>query len=193
MDPVDAVQGSPVQGELFGMLRAWATWEEREWPRLRLVLAMSTTPSRLEANPNQSVLQLCPPIRLGAFDVTECAGLLRRHGFGEGDAPAVLAATGGHPWLLRTLLYRANQLGMTPAAVLERPTEELDWFLSGYRKRLLRMDGGTVADVRELATRGSLQLPHDRGQRLVEIGVADVAPDGTCRLRASLLRRLATA
>ena len=144
LDRVDAAWGCPYQDDFFGLLRAWAEDGSSEpWSHLRLLLALSTTPSQLTEGVQHSPFNLTPPIYLGDFCAEQVRELAReRYGLAWTDAEirALMALVGGHPYLLRLVMFK---LRLDPrlelARVLSSSGHELfDSFLNRDRGWLHR-------------------------------------------------------
>jgi hypothetical protein len=109
IDRADAIWGSELADELFGLVRAWAenAAEPGSWSSLRLILAVSTTPALLIRNPSQSPFNLTQPIRLGDLDREQVRELARLHrvSLSEADIDRLMELVGGHPDLVRLALY----------------------------------------------------------------------------------------
>lgn len=110
LDRVDALQKQSFSDDFFGMLRSWAEDAFREtWSRLRLFMAVSTTPTQLTERHNQSPFNLTPPIYLGDFGLGQLKQLALQHqlSWDETSLQSILHKVGGNPYLVRLLMYRA--------------------------------------------------------------------------------------
>jgi DNA-binding winged helix-turn-helix (wHTH) protein len=158
VDRADAVWGRPFQDEFFGLLRAWAEngAENERWSRLRLMLAISTTPALLIADPSQSPFNLTDPIRLQDLDEPQVRWLSARHGLAWGDREIgrLRALVGGHPYLLRLVMYAARSNGGNLGRVLEdggrgdASARVFHDYLAHCRGRLARKEGLAAAFAR---------------------------------------------
>lgn len=102
----------------FGLLRGWSSQNRPPWDRLRLLLTISTEPALL-VEAHQSPFNLAPPVHVGDLRAEDLGYLARLHGIelSSRDTARLRSAVGGHPLLLRLLLFEA--------AVGERPLVEL--------------------------------------------------------------------
>jgi hypothetical protein len=111
LDRVDAVWGLPFKDDCFGMLRAWA--QDARLGKLRLILGISTTPGRLIDRPTQSPFNLTPPIVLGDFSRAQIEQLAHLYSltWTDKDFTTLTELVGGHPYLVRHVMHRANLAG----------------------------------------------------------------------------------
>ncbi|NUO54298.1 MAG: hypothetical protein HOV80_36095 [Polyangiaceae bacterium] len=151
IDRADAILGRPFQDEFFGLLRAWAEngAEDERWARLRLMLAVSTTPALLVANPSQSPFNLTEPIRMSDLDDAQITWLATRHGldWSPREIARLRSVVGGHPYLARLVMYATRALGGSLDRALEGDASSplFDDYLEHCRERLARQPGLTEA------------------------------------------------
>jgi hypothetical protein len=110
IDATDAILGHEYASSFFGGLRAWMQKTSPPWDQLRLLMAISTTPSRMIKDTNQSPFNLNDPVALPALSVGEVGQLAQRHGLqltGQ-ELDGLHALTGGHPYLVRRVLFEAT-------------------------------------------------------------------------------------
>lgn len=190
LDDADGAMDSPVRNEFFGMLRAWAQRAGRNWELLRLVLAISTTPTRLVTAIHQSPFSLSDKIPLGVWDERASSRLGQLYGFPADEVLPLLQPLGRHPYLLRAALFHARSLKVQPREVLDPRSGAFDTFFQEYRKRLHLMPPDIRDALHQLTRAGVRSLPRDLSERLRDIGLAHLEGDGLCRLRADLFARL---
>lgn len=117
IDRADEIWRRPFRGDFFGLLRTWADkWESNVWSRLRLILAVSSSPLFLMDDANRSPFNLTDPIELNDLNEEQMGELAQRYGleWGSSDLKRVREVVGGQPYLLRALMYRA---GMTRISI----------------------------------------------------------------------------
>jgi AAA-like domain/SIR2-like domain len=193
MEQADAAWEMTYQNDFYGMLRAWCGQSEHEpWSKLRLVLAISTTPALLFDGPDarHSPWNLLAPIELRDFRPYQVEALARLYGL---DVPREVTdrlqpLVGGHPFLLRMVMHGAQGRGVTLSALLDDPAA-LDAIFSQHlaslRERLEASMPQSAAVRRILA---DPQSPVDEAtyQRLRRMGLVARMPDGGTRVRFPL-------
>ncbi|MCA9689546.1 MAG: AAA-like domain-containing protein [Nannocystaceae bacterium] len=190
LDRVDAVWGLPFKDDCFGMLRAWA--QDQRLGKLRLILAISTTPSRLIDRPTQSPFNLTPPIVLGDFTIGQVRALARAYGlhWTDRDFHEIMALIGGHPYLIRHVMHRSVLTGGTPAGeLINESTSLFDDFLQRYSRRL-HAQPELLAAMRSLRSEEVHKLEPEVSIRLESAGLAIEEEAGYYRLRYRLYERL---
>jgi hypothetical protein len=190
LDRVDAVWGLPFKDDWFGMLRAWA--QDPRLERLRLVLGISTTPRRLIDRPTQSPFNLTPPIVLGDFTREQVETLAQLYGleWSASDFAALMNLVGGHPYLVRLAMHRANLAGgLSARELLAEPSNLFDDFLQRYARRL-QLQPALLAGLRRLRSDALTELDSDASAALESSGIAVEEKVGFYRLRYRLYERL---
>ncbi|WAS92026.1 AAA-like domain-containing protein [Nannocystis punicea] len=190
LDRVDAVWGLPFKDDWFGMLRAWA--EDPRLEKLRLVLGISTTPRRLIERTTQSPFNLSPPIVLGDFTRDQVETLSHLYGleWTHQDFAALMSLVGGHPYLVRLAMHRANLAGgLSARELLAEPSNLFDDFLQRYARRL-HLHPEMMAGVKRLRSDSLAELDSDTSAALESSGIAVEEKVGFYRLRYRLYERL---
>lgn len=110
IDATDSILGRPYANSFFGALRAWMDQQSHPCDQLRLLMAISTTPSRLISDGNQSPFNLNAPVVVPPLTPEEVGQLAQRHGleFTARELAELCALTGGHPYLVRRVLFDAT-------------------------------------------------------------------------------------
>ncbi len=190
LDRVDAVWGLVFKDDFFGMLRAWA--QDSRLEKLRFILGISTTPRRLIDRPTQSPFNLTPPIVLGDFNLAQIQALatLYELDWSEADFHALTDLVGGHPYLVRHAMHRANMSGgIGIDELFDDGASLFDDFLQRYARRLHNapelLDG-----MRRLHRETLSQLDPEISTRLEAAGLAVEEEVGFYRLRYRLYERL---
>ncbi len=189
LDDIDIVSGSPYQDDFFALLRSWAESHMAPWSKLRLVLAVSTTPAQLINDPNRSPFNLTTPIVLDDFSAAQVEDLARRYGlhWSRLDIQRVMALVAGHPTLVRLLMHEAA-LHETPLAELLDPGRGNGWILWHEMQRIhtwLRKHDLLVLTAR-IAQEPTCSLAVEEVHRLVRARVIHDDPSGRPRLRHEL-------
>lgn len=190
LDRVDNIWGSPFKDDCFGMLRAWA--QNPNLAKLRLILSISTTPSRLIDRPNTSPFNLTPPIVLGDFTLDQVRELAVRYGlhWSDQDFAQVMELIGGHPYLVRHVMHRSIITGGTAATeLIGESTSLFDDFLARYSRRL-HNDPQLLDGIRNLRSESAAALSPDVSHQLESAGLAVEEEAGLFRLRYRLYERL---
>ncbi len=190
LDRVDAVWGLPFKDDCFGMLRAWA--QDPRMAKLRLILAISTTPSRLIDRPTQSPFNLTPPIVLGDFTLPQVRALAAAYGLNwtDSDFQEIMELIGGHPYLVRHVMHRSVLTGGTAAReLISESTSLFDDFLNRYTRRL-HAQPELLKGMRSLQSESASRLEPEVSIRLESAGLAVEEEPGQFRLRYRLYERL---
>jgi hypothetical protein len=190
LDRVDAVWGLPFKDDWFGMLRAWA--QDPRLEKLRLVLGISTTPRRLIDRPTQSPFNLTPPIVLGDLSREQVQQLAHLYGleWAAPDFTTLMDLVGGHPYLVRLAMHRANLAGgLSARETLHESSGLFDDFLGRYQRRLHNQPE-LLAGIRRLRTESLAELDSEVSAPLESSGLAVEEKVGFYRLRYRLYERL---
>ncbi len=197
VERADEVWGLPFQGELYGMFRSWCELGHKEpWARLRVLMALSTTPSLVLDGPegSRSPWNLVPPIELSELGLDQVEALARLYQLDwprEAIAARVVPLVGGHPHHLRTLMYKAALRRLSLDALLA--PSSLEALFSQHFGRLikrleLKRSGGEspLEDaVRAILVDPGADLDETTFQRLLGVGLVIRGEEGY-RLRYSL-------
>lgn len=185
---------SKLPDAFFGLLRVWMERSRTSplWPRLRLLLAIATSPAYLTRNINQSPFNICLPVEVGDLNDEQIQQLLQRYGLPPD--PALVAAlrerVGGHPYLIRLALYRAV-LSHTPLVELLHEDTVFDDYLLHLRRHLTRI--GLFQRLIALQAEPNALLSLEDFQLLQRLGIVvrQRGPNGfQVRLRYPLYQRL---
>lgn len=195
LDDLDLLSGSPFQDDFFALLRSWAENPKEPWPRLRLALALSTTPALLINDPNRSPFNLTSPILLDELSLSQVEELARRYGvdWSASDLERVVALVGGHPFLIRLLMHGAV-LHETPLAALLDP-RAASWILAKElgRIRAWFAKSDILAVAARIARDPGCAVDADEIHRLTHAGVVVEDAPGRRRLRHGLFALAALA
>lgn len=191
LDGLDALTGRPWLGQFLGLLRAWMEQAPKgDWAALRLVATMSTSPSLLVKNPDQSPFNVADPIDLGEFSPEQVQALCRLHHINPSAAElgALAELVGGHPYLVRLALYAAQRRPL--AEVLSPRSDVFAPFLE-HCKRRLRQQPGLIEALGILAADPRAAISYEQLRQLRHAGFVVLSETGeACNLRFALFRRL---
>lgn len=192
IDRIDAVQGRSYSDDLFGMLRSWSEDAYLDaWSNLRLLMAVSTTPTLLTERSNQSPFNLTPPVYLGDFGLEQLRHLSERYQlpWSDSELQMILESVGGHPYLVRLIMYHVAANG-TPLQDLLNPQHELyQSYLQRYRKRLENQED-LAAAMKSLLDSPQVTLRPELYHRLYKAGLVTTDNNGHHQLRYSLYKQL---
>jgi hypothetical protein len=201
LDKADALWGeADVQGDFYKALRLWKDRARKPlWSSLRLVLLISTTPALVFDDPKHQDSPFynltADFIELRELTPKQGVELAAKHGLSWSEdlvERVVYPALGGHPYLLRVLLYHLRLTGAEVAPLLAGDAA-LDLFDNHLAElsRLLRAD-----DTIHKALCGLLglcpataPLDEDRFQRLRRAGVLARTSEGKIVIRSTLHER----
>lgn len=187
----DRVHGHPYQHDFFALLRGWVESRGEVWARLRLMVTVSTEPTRLESTDHSSFFVKANPIQLGELSRVQVGQLAELHGYQPAD-PALdglMALVGGHPYLIRLALYEAS--------TQEVPLGELDpeaGMFGSHLHRLRRFveERRLLQAVAAVLSGQGLVLPEDHYALLYSQGVLLEEKTGAYRLRCKLYEEFFT-
>jgi hypothetical protein len=127
IDSTDAILKHDYASSFFGGLRAWMQKSSPPWDQLRLLMAVSTTPSRIIQDTNQSPFNLNDPVTLPPLSHEDVGQLTLRHGLrlSAAELDSLYTVTGGHPYLVRRALFGAAMAGGGNGALPLDPSAEV--------------------------------------------------------------------
>lgn len=180
-----------------GVLREWHRRAAKApWDRLRMLVAMSTTPGEWDGTPRSAFK--VPTIELEDFSREEVRELAWRHGIAwtPQEIGAVMGVAGGHPYLVRLVLYELAARGQVLDDVLRRARQGIDGLFGEHLAKLRRW-----LDARPAAREEFRIVCEKTGHRVqprevflqLRAGGLVVADDGGDRPRLPLYRALAEA
>ncbi|CAN1213522.1 AAA-like domain-containing protein [Tumidithrix helvetica PCC 7403] len=110
LDNFDRIFKYPdIEVDFCGLLRGWYESSRIKplWRKLRLIIVHSQE-SYAQKDINQSPFNVGLPIELGEFTVTQVQTLVGQHGlaWAEPEISQLMGLIGGHPYLVRSALYR---------------------------------------------------------------------------------------
>jgi hypothetical protein len=189
IDGADLAWGVPFQDDFFAMLRAWAESFHDPWPKLRLLLTVSTTPALLVSDPNRSPFNLTAPIVLGDLRPDQVEDLARRHrlGWSRAEVARMMELCGGHPYLVRLLMHRAALHGTSLDELLD-PGLGPRWILFEDLRRIRAwLEQSDLLGVAErVAHDPATELAPDEYRRALKAGLLLEDAPSARRLRSRL-------
>lgn len=193
IDEADNLFGTSFYGEFFGLLRSWHNRRASDplWEQLSIVMAISTHPSLLINDLNQSPFNVGLRIELEDLNETQVHDLNKRHNrpLWREDIPKVMDLLGGQPFLIRQALYTLvteNKTWPELEAIADREDGPFGSHLRYYLS-LLQGDTDLMAAARQVVFEGT--CPGNRELlRLQSAGLVR-EQDGRCICRYGLYTR----
>jgi hypothetical protein len=180
LDHVDRLFEHPATAEeVLALLRAWHEMSKSQegWDRLRLVLSYSTE-MYLPMNINRSPFNVGLPAVLLDWDGGMVSDLARRHGLdlGAGEIDRLMGLLGGHPHLVRLVLYHVAGGASLDDVIAAAPTDQ--GLFADHLKYLLwqveRQPGLREAAARLMAAEGPIRLGAETTFKLTSLGLSSL-------------------
>lgn len=177
LDKTDVLLTTRHAEAILSILRSWAESGTKgdPWDRLRLLLVVSTEPSLIAETIHISPFNLADPIRLGDLDADQVAEMGRRYGleWGSAEIDQLRDIVGGHPYLVRRVMYQAVVSGRSLTELLADPIDDQGIFAGHLRARLLRIRSNEELGqtVRQILDDPRSQVDDATSLRLVRAGV----------------------
>jgi hypothetical protein len=191
VDQADRIWQQPWSDDFFGMLRSWSeAAASPPWSRLRLLVAMSTTPALLSSTTTQSPFaNVAYEIRLTDLTAAQIERLAALHGLAwkSGEVERLVSLVGGHPFLTRLAMVKAARERAELAALLDEDSPIFEPFLDRLRWRLARRP--ELLEALRGIRRGEIPTGNEAPFRLYRAGLIDDT-GGTPALRYRLYERL---
>lgn len=137
IDDADEIWKLDFKDAIFGMLRSWVQNSGEKWQKFRLILAVSTEPTKLIQDANQSPFNLSVPIYLKDLDADQLQLLSEKYGldWGASEIKELMAQIGGHPYLARLIMYKIaihTEPRPTISNILKQK-DIFDTYLNGFK------------------------------------------------------------
>ncbi len=183
----------------FGMLRSWHEKGKfnRDWEKLRLVLAHSTE-AHIPLDIHQSPLNAGVPVELEEFNRQQVEDLAQRHQIQESDilTGKLMSMVGGHPYLVRLAMYYIAAGKIKLEDLLNSATTEAGIYSNHLRSLLDILQGKPklaqalkkVVDSPVPVVLDSMQIYQLHSLGLVQIQKNEVIP--RCLLYREYFRRV---
>lgn len=195
LDNVDLIAEKSYQDEFFGMLRAWTDNSENPFDRLRLILGISTAPTLLVKDANRSPFNIGDELVVEDLEDEQIHSMAAQHGVSLSAQllEQLRSLVGGHPYLLRTLLYESRRQAVEIPRLLSQAEDTggvFSSYLAHLRRKLIQTPE-LLAAIAQVDCDGRSAVTGPVRQRLERGGL--VLKDGTIkglRLRHRLYRKL---
>jgi hypothetical protein len=183
----------------FGMLRSWHEKGKfnRDWEKLRLVLAHSTE-AHIPLDIHQSPFNAGVPVELEEFNRQQVEDLAQRHQIKESNVltEKLMSMVGGHPYLVRLAMYYIAAGKITLEDLLDSATTEAGIYSNHLRSLLDILQGKPklaqalkkVVDSPVPVALDSIQIYQLHSLGLVQIQKNEVIP--RCLLYREYFRRV---
>jgi hypothetical protein len=195
IDSTDAILKQEYASSFFGGLRAWMQKSSPPWDQLRLLMAVSTTPSRIIQDTNQSPFNLNDPVSLPPLSREDVSQLTVRHGLRLtlAELEALYALTGGHPYLVRRVLFGVAMAGGGQGALPLNPDSEVfEAHLTSLRHFVEREGLGSL--LKAVLRDPSASVPPDQEDLMKKAWLVRRATGGglepTCTLHREFFSRI---
>lgn len=190
IDTIDTIIGRSYINDFLGSLRAWMqkSWEP-PWDRLRLLLVISTTPTRLIDNPHQSPFNIAHHVEVPPFSTAEIQMLALQHGltFTSQESSYIQKLTGGNPYLIRRIMFESTIMSRDIPRLREPPIEAI---LPHLRNLLNFMRVESLEKPLAQVLRNSkASLTYDQEERLRMAGLVRRNIDGQLEISCLLYQK----
>jgi hypothetical protein len=212
LDELDAIFWWKIEhADFFRLLRGWAENKKGAWSRLRIVSAISTTPSLLGKGKDSPFTNATEQIYLEDFDEEGVKNLCKLYGVSldESQKIKLIEYLGGNPYLIRLTMWNfaSNQTNSLNHLLEKDPDGIFNDYLDKYRC-LLEPDPKLEADSKLKETFSIIQkasqtaaneqdrsvdassLNRQACYRLERAGLIKEEPAGKYKLRYKLYERL---
>ena len=185
LDEVDCVFQHPkIASDFFGLLRAWHEDAKNRdiWKKLRLVVVHSTEPY-IQMDVNQSPFNVGLPIELPEFNREQVLDLARRYGLNwqTTQVEQLMAMLGGHPYLVRVVLYHIRQQDITLEQLLQTAATDAGLFGDHLRRHWwnLKQHPELTDAITQIVTATTpVQLEPTEAFKLKSMGLVDWQNNG---------------
>jgi hypothetical protein len=192
IDQADELLQCSFRDDFFGLLRSWSDQANMEpWSRIRLVVAMSATPTLMTSTPARSPFpNRTFQIRLTDLDREQVEELARLHGlvWGPAQIQELMALVSGHPFLIRLAMVSAARHQIPLSKLLHESSQIFEPFLDAVRWRLAN-DPGLRRAFREMIAEPNNTVEPTAYLRLRDAGLVQQV-NGVYQLRYPLYNRL---
>lgn len=187
-ESADALLPFPECANFFRMLRAWSQDLRQPWNQLRILVSLSTTPSRLTDGLHGSPFyNLTIPIELSPLSSKQLQVMAAKHAVecSEQEAEALREWLGGHPFLSRILLYEVCLGDESLRELLhQRPSEFFEHHLSQVRRKVDQL--GLRKAMTQVVKGDCYRMELDSYDALHRLGLIGRSADGDIALRGSI-------
>jgi hypothetical protein len=192
IDEADAVLDKSFHADFFGLFRSWnnrAAFSEL-WKKLNVVMAISTHPSVLIKDVQQSPFNVGLRLRLRDFTEAQILALNVQYAspLKASEIDDVIKLLGGHPYLIQKALYtmaHEKKTWLELKAVATQVNGPFDAHLRYYME-LLQQDPDCIQAAQAIL-QSKICPPLEIRQKLESAGLIEVVGD-QCRFRYGLYR-----
>jgi hypothetical protein len=191
IDGADALLGQPYVDDFFSVLRYFTqNAAQPPWTGLKLLMTLSTAPSLLVRDINQSPFNVAYTIAVRDFDGEQVNRLAWLHGLPAAGCQQLIELVGGHPYLVRLALYEAAR-SQLPLAQIVEPTSGVFTSYLGHCLRRLRQKPHLYEALVSVLADPRAPLDYDSYIRLHHGGfLTEDEATGEYHPRCELYRRL---
>lgn len=190
LDEADIVLRTSFYSEFFGLLRAWYNRRtiNELWKKLQMVVSISTDPSLLIDDLNQSPFNVGVIISLQHFSLCQIQKLNIKHGIllQTDEIMDMIELLGGHPYLVRRAFYTLKKQSMSWPELC-KIAADLDGPFGGYLRYYLGLvmsDPDLEQAMRQIVFRGD-PPPQREKMRLLSAGLI-YEQDNKCICRCGI-------
>lgn len=164
LDNADAlIPYNEIMVDFFKILRSWADEKKPPWPTLRILLAVSISPSRLTQGVQSSPFEnLSDPILLEPMNLEQIGVLAETYGleWQQRERLRLHDWVGGHPYLVSVLLHEAALENAPLDRLIADPPVPIEQHLK--RRRELLIKNSNFADaLRKIIACGTCLIEDD--------------------------------
>lgn len=193
IDGADCLASQPYVDDFFSVLRYFTqNAAQPPWTGLKLLMTLSTAPSLVVRDLDQSPFNVAYTVQLRDFEGPQLAELARLHGldWSPADCQPLMELVGGHPYLARLALYEAGRTGKPLERLLAVGSPLFSPFLEHCQRRLRRQPELWQALLRVLSDPHAV-VEYEQASRLRYAGLLiEDEETGEYRPRYPLYRRL---
>ncbi len=159
-DEADRVFSQPYRDDFFSTIRGWHNLRATndEWHRVSIVIGHSTSPNLWIQDVNQSPFNVGYRIRLDDFNTEQVAELVKAYGviLNDAEIDSLFKLVGGHPYLVRLVLYNLARHGWRLSHVTDVALREDGLFAEHLHGLfwLLKDDQGIGSALRDIIRKG---------------------------------------
>lgn len=191
MDNTETLIGRSYADDFFGALRGWSQRSSTHpWGQLRLILAMSTRPMLTNQSHFQSPFaNIIAEIQVVGFSAAQVAHLIYRYGlpWTDSDRDQLMDWIGGHPYLIRQVLYLAVSHQISSVAKTRTLPELVDSLNRILSTQFRPLSAELRQELSSLARGAPNRISSEQLERLREGGIL-VDTNGSVHFRYPIYR-----
>jgi hypothetical protein len=191
MDNAEQLIGRPYADDFFALLRGWSQRSSSHpWAQLRLILALSTRPMLTsQSHFHSPFANSIAEIRVEGFTSQHVAELIQRYGlpWTAADGEELMQWVGGHPYLVRQVLYMAATNRCASCAKIRELPELVSSLQRTISTQFRALPPELAHELDMLVGTPSYSIPGDKLELLRDGGIL-VAEGGQVRFRYPIYR-----